>query len=129
MLEVTSLERLKIKGCVTDKSSLLALMLMYRRQIEHSRRLLRRGVVREVPVLEKRTVWRDRSLSPAAERDQYVTENTLSYHQNRFERRENFMNMCRAKAWLAAASFYRLSRSHLRSHGGSQVRTRDVSCL
>ncbi|VDO10708.1 unnamed protein product [Brugia timori] len=52
-------------------------MLMYRRQIEHSRRL--------------RTVWRDRSLSPAAERDQYVTKNTLSYHQNRFERRENFM--------------------------------------
>ncbi|VIO96018.1 Uncharacterized protein BM_BM12809 [Brugia malayi] len=63
-------------------------MLMYRRQIEHSRRLSRRGVV---PVLERRTVWRDRSLSPAAERDQYVTKNTLSYHQNRFERRENFM--------------------------------------
>ncbi|EJW78691.1 hypothetical protein WUBG_10399 [Wuchereria bancrofti] len=60
---------------------------MYRRQIEHSRRLSKRGMV---PALERRTVWRDRSLSPVAERDQFVTENTLGYHQDCFERRENF---------------------------------------
>uniref|UniRef100_A0A1I8EIS1 Uncharacterized protein n=1 Tax=Wuchereria bancrofti TaxID=6293 RepID=A0A1I8EIS1_WUCBA len=65
-------------------------MHMYRRQIEHSRRLSKRGMVRKVPALERRTVWRDRSLSPVAERDQFVTENTLGYHQDCFERRENF---------------------------------------
>ncbi|KAL3998690.1 hypothetical protein ACH3XW_16045 [Acanthocheilonema viteae] len=53
--------------------------------MERGRRL-RRGMV---PMLERRTVWRDCSLSPAVERDQYVAESTLSY-QNRSGRRGNF---------------------------------------
>lgn len=40
-------------------------------------------------MLERRTVWRDHSLSPAVERSQYAAENTLGY-QNRSERRDNF---------------------------------------
>ncbi|VDK84674.1 unnamed protein product [Litomosoides sigmodontis] len=59
---------------------------MYRRQMERGRRS-RRGVV---PMLERRTVWRDCSLSPVTGRDRYVAENTLGCYQNRFERRDNF---------------------------------------
>lgn len=44
----------------------------------------------QVPMLERRTVWRDRSLSPVTRRNQYVAENTLGCYQNRSERRDNF---------------------------------------
>ncbi|EJD76330.1 hypothetical protein, variant [Loa loa] len=60
---------------------------MYCRQMERGRRL-RRGMV---PKLERRTVWRDHSLSPAVERSQYAAETALDCYQKRPERRDNFM--------------------------------------
>uniref|UniRef100_A0A158Q732 SH2 domain-containing protein n=1 Tax=Elaeophora elaphi TaxID=1147741 RepID=A0A158Q732_9BILA len=59
---------------------------MYRRQVERGRRS-RHGVV---PMLERRTVWRDCNLSPTVEKNRYVTGNTFGCHQNRSGRRDNF---------------------------------------
>ncbi|CAG9534915.1 unnamed protein product [Cercopithifilaria johnstoni] len=59
---------------------------MYRRQLERGRRS-KRGLV---PMLERRTVWRDHNLSPVVERDQYMAESTRGCYHNRSGRRDNF---------------------------------------
>ncbi|MCP9260401.1 hypothetical protein DINM_003754 [Dirofilaria immitis] len=68
---------------------------MYRQQMKRDGRS-RRGME---AMLERGTVWRDRSVSPTVERGQYAAGSTLDRYQNHSKRRGNFSQFGQQVRW------------------------------